>query len=65
MVKQPFACGECHQILEDVDCPQHPGAVTTKDWTGYVVVTDPDRSDIADRLNIRRPGAYALKVSIR
>ena len=62
MAKNPFACSECHMILPDgIDqCTSHPSA-----WSGYVVVMDPSRSDIANRLNIEVPGNYALKVNIR
>jgi len=65
MVKIPFACSECHRILPEDDCHQHPGALTTTDWQGYVVVLDPNRSDIGQRLNLSQRGTYALKVNIR
>ncbi len=32
------------------------------DWTGYVIVLDPNDSEIAKRLNINKPGKYALRV---
>ena len=67
MAKNPFACGECHQILgDDIDqCPRHPSAQTTTDWQGYVIIIHPSRSEIAERLNIDQSGRYALKVNIR
>ena len=67
MVKNPFACSECHIILADgIDqCASCPSAPVSSDWTGYVVVLDPSRSEIANRLNIEAPGNYALKVNIR
>ncbi len=67
MVKVPFACSECHIIIDGAveQCSYHPGAPVSTDWQGYVVVTYPDRSDIAKRLNVKRSGAYALKVNIR
>jgi DNA-directed RNA polymerase subunit E" len=67
MPKNPFACSECHLILaEDIDqCTRHPSAPVSSDWTGYVVVLDPSRSEIANRLNIEVPGNYALKVNLR
>ena len=54
MVKNPFACSECHIILADgIDqCASCPSAPVSSDWTGYVVVLDPSRSEIANRLNI-------------
>ena len=67
MAKNPFACSECHLILADgIDqCSRCPSAPVSSDWSGYVVVLDPKRSEIATKLNIPLPGTYALKVSIR
>jgi len=67
MVKIPFACGECHLILADgVDmCPRHPAAQVSTDWTGYVIIIQPVRSEMAKRLMVELPGKYALKVNIR
>ena len=67
MAKNPFACSECHLILADgIDqCSRCPSAPVSSDWSGYVVVLDPKRSEIATKLNITLPGNYALKVSIR
>jgi DNA-directed RNA polymerase subunit E" len=38
------------------------GGELSKDWQGYVVIVDPEKSDIAQRLNITKAGTYALKV---
>ncbi|MBT4066079.1 MAG: DNA-directed RNA polymerase subunit E'' [Euryarchaeota archaeon] len=67
MAKNPFACSECHLILADgIDqCTRHPSAPVSSDWSGYVVVMDPTRSEIASRLKIEVPGNYALKVNSR
>ena len=67
MARMPFACGECHMILnDDVDqCPHHPSAHVSSDWTGYVIIVNPGRSEIAKRLQVEKPGRYALKVNIR
>ena len=67
MATNPFACGECHLVLNDgVDqCPRHPSAKVSSDWTGYVIIIQPERSEIAARLKVDQPGKYALKVNIR
>ena len=67
MATNPFACGECHLVLNDgVDqCPRHPSAKVSSDWTGYVIIIQPERSEIAERLKVEQPGKYALKVNIR
>lgn len=67
MPKNPFACCECHLILADgIDqCTRHPSSPVSSDWSGYVVVMDSSRSEIASRLKIEVPGNYALKVNTR
>ncbi len=35
---------------------------TSKRWRGYVVIRDPANSQIAEKMNIKKPGMYALKV---
>ena len=67
MAKLPFACGDCHRILDDSveQCPSHPNAKVTTDHLGYVIILNPERAEIATRLNITEPGTYALKVNIR
>ena len=67
MAKNPFACSECHLILADgiLQCSRCPSAPVSSDWSGYVVVMDPSRSEIAKRLAIEFPGNYALKVNTR
>ena len=63
MPKIPFACGECSVILPDPEkkndipqCNRCPGAQVTTDWQGYVIIMNPERSEIAKRLNVDRPG---------
>ena len=65
MAKQPFACGECNQILPEpenkkdpVQCPHCPNSPVTTDWQGFVVILNPGRSEVAKRLNITRPVSY-------
>ena len=67
MVKIPYACGECHLVLKDGEdqCPRHPSAQVSTDWSGYVIIMHPSRSEIAKRLQVEQPGKYALKVNIR
>ena len=67
MVKNPFACAECHLVLDDgvEQCPRCPSAPVSTDHQGYVIIINPNRSDIAKKLEVDRPGKYALKVSNR
>jgi len=56
------ACKNCHRIVEGKTCPACKGSSFSDDWTGYVVVVDPENSEIAKKLNITQPGKYALRV---
>jgi len=56
-VKHLNACKTCHLLTEkDISVP------TSKRWRGYVVIRDPAHSQIAQKMNIAKPGKYALKV---
>lgn len=56
------ACRDCHRIASDQTCPVCRSNSFSRDWSGYVVIINPEFSDIASRLNISTAGAYALKV---
>ena len=56
-----MACKNCFTITEQDRCPNCGGELS-KEWQGYVIIVEPDKSDIAKRLNIKKAGSYALKV---
>ena len=56
------ACRDCHRIVIGQNGPVCGSSSLSKDWSGYVVILDPDLSSIAAKLNITTAGAYALKV---
>ena len=55
------ACKQCSFISEDDVCPRC-GGQTSKDWQGYLVVVDFEKSEIAKKMGIAANGKYALKV---
>lgn len=55
-------CRECHIIVQGSVCPICNSTALTSDWSGYVVIIDPENSQIAKRLGVKIPGKYALKV---
>lgn len=55
------ACKKCMKLMKDEECPACRIS-TTQYWAGYLGVVDPDKSEIAKRLDIKQPGQYALKV---
>ena len=56
------ACKECHFLVEEGDeCPRCGGQLS-KEWQGFVVILDWEKSEIAKRLSITSNVKYALKV---
>ncbi|HNQ32491.1 MAG: Transcription elongation factor Spt4 [Euryarchaeota archaeon ADurb.Bin009] len=55
-------CRECHRVVEGEACVICGTANLSEDWAGYVVIIDPEHSDIAKKMKITLPGRYALKV---
>ncbi len=61
MKKKLRACKTCHFLTESDVCP-HCSLPTSKRWRGYLIIRDPENSLVAERMNIKKPGKYALKV---
>jgi DNA-directed RNA polymerase subunit E" len=58
------ACRNCKLIVEDSkECPLCKGTVFTTFWQGYVMIIDPEKSEIAKHKAITNPGKYALRLS--
>ena len=55
------ACKSCSFVSEDDVCPRC-GGQTSKDWQGFIVVTDFEKSEIAKKMGITSNGRFALKV---
>ena len=64
MANKRLACRECH-FVNDPDattCGNCGSSTLTEDWAGYVYITHPEQSEIAEEMNVSDPGGYALKV---
>lgn len=67
---KPRACRECHFLTTEDRCPNCRSTNLSSSYTGIVVIlpgrdtrSDPRKSSyVAARLNIDKPGKYALKV---
>jgi DNA-directed RNA polymerase subunit E" len=64
MAADRLACRECHYINDPnaATCENCGSSSLTEDWAGYVIITHPDRSEVAVEMNVTEPGGYALKV---
>jgi len=58
------ACRKCKTIVSDdvAVCPNCGSTDFSDDWSGLIVIVDPNTSKIAQMLNISKPGHYAIKV---
>lgn len=55
------ACKQCKLIYTGEKCPNCDSKETTEDWKGRVVIINPENSEIAKKLKIKKPGIYAIK----
>lgn len=58
-----MACRKCKHVTTGKVCPKCKSSDLTPDWTGVVLVVEPERSQIARTLGITKDGKYALKVT--
>jgi DNA-directed RNA polymerase subunit E" len=56
------ACSTCHFITKENICPKCKTSSLSDDYSGIVIVFDPENSAIAKAMNIKDKGRYALKV---
>ena len=60
MVEQ--ACKNCHFITSANICPNCKKSSLSSDWTGEIIIVDIEKSQIAKKVGITKPGRYALRV---
>ncbi len=56
------ACRECHFISHGSICPKCKASNLSDDFSGVVVIIDPERSAIARAMKVKEKGHYALRV---
>lgn len=56
------ACKLCSTIYEDRDkCPNCESKENTEGFKGRIVVLNPEKSEIAQKLNLKEKGNFAIK----
>ncbi len=60
MVEQ--VCRKCHRVVAGQTCPVCGSKNLSSDWSGLVVILDPQKSQIAEKIGIDVADKYALKV---
>lgn len=56
------ACRNCRLITRGRVCPNCRSSDLSEDFTGLLVVLDPENSELAKRAGIKKKGRYALRV---
>jgi len=56
------ACSTCRLITKESVCPRCKTPSLSDDFSGLLIVFNPDGSAMAKAMNIKEKGRYALKV---
>jgi len=56
------ACKKCNRICEENICPNCGSHELSNRFQGMIIVIDPNKSEIARKINVQLPGEYALEV---
>ena len=63
--RQPFkACIKCKLLVpfNVEECPNCGSTEFSDDWEGMVIIIDPEKSLMAQKLELKKPGRYAVKL---
>ena len=55
------ACKICSTIYEGDKCPKCESKESTESFKGRIVVLNPENSEIANKLNLKNKGNFAIK----
>jgi DNA-directed RNA polymerase subunit E" len=56
------ACRECHYITTEKKCPNCKSTNLSDDFSGFVIILDPEGSAIAQAMKVKNKGRYSLRV---
>ena len=55
------ACKICKRIFEGDKCPACGSKESTESFKGKTIILNPEKSEIAKKLNTKEKGTYAIK----
>jgi len=58
-----LACRKCRHLTTEKVCPNCGSTELSNEWSGLIIVINPEKSQVAKTLTISKAGRYALKVS--
>jgi len=56
------ACRNCHIITDGNVCPECKSTDLSDDFSGVVIILNPESSEIAKLMNIKKKGRYAVRI---
>jgi DNA-directed RNA polymerase subunit E" len=56
------ACRDCNYITTETTCPNCKSTSFSDDYSGIVIIFDPENSAIAKAMKAKTKGKYALRV---
>ena len=56
------ACRECNTISKEPTCPNCKSTNLSDDYSGVIIIFDPESSNIARLMKVTKKGKYALRV---
>ena len=56
------ACRECRYLTTETTCPNCKSTSFSDDYSGIVIIFDPENSAIAKAMKVTKKGRYALRV---
>lgn len=57
------ACRKCKVLVKSGSCPICKGTDLVTTWKGRVAMLDPEKSEVAKKLNLNTKGEYAIKIT--
>lgn len=55
-------CKKCKIFVEGDSCPICKSNQFSESWKGKLIIIDPEKSELAQKLGIKVKGEYAIKV---
>jgi DNA-directed RNA polymerase subunit E" len=60
-MSKPKACKICNTIHEEDKCPKCDSKESTEGFKGRIILLNPEKSEIAQKLNLKDKGNFAIK----
>lgn len=55
-------CRKCKVFVSGNECPICHGTNFTTTWKGRIIILDPEKSEIAQKIGIKNKSEYAIKI---